>query len=209
MRITQSDFWLSQETSTRSARIIPPLQFARHCSPRSLPKKLLAESKSLNEREMQTLSVTLRKLVKKGTPRMLVRTQGVLPKSKRDWLLFGFCCVAASIALFVAFEVRAIHTLSLFRLLATGWIGTLIAMVRIVMSIHFAVEVFRPMEPRPNADEDAFIKPLRAIVASGSTIIRRNVVVAVGAIGSYTDFDGDLSFRRRGRYRETDSSNNC
>jgi hypothetical protein len=117
--------------------------------------------------------------------------------------------VAASIALFVALEVRAINTLCLFRFLATGWIWTLIAMVRIVVGIYFAVEVFRSVKPGANADEDALIEPLRAIVTGGSTIIGSNIIVAVGTIGSYPDFDGDLSFCGRGRYREADSSNNC
>jgi hypothetical protein len=118
-------------------------------------------------------------------------------------------CVAASIALFVSFEVRTIDTLCLFRLLATAWIWTLIAMVRIVMCIYFAPEVIRTMKPRPNSDEDARIEPLWTIVTSGSTVIRRNVIIAVGTIRSYTDLDGDLGFCRGGRYRKADSSHNC
>jgi hypothetical protein len=37
--------------------------------------------------------------------------RGIRPKSKRNGLVFDVCCVAASIALFVTFEMGAIDTL--------------------------------------------------------------------------------------------------
>jgi hypothetical protein len=91
--------------------------------------------------------------------------------------------------------------------LATCGIWSVIAMLRMVVIIYMAVEVIWTMEPRASNDKDApAIKPLRAIIAVGSTVIGRNVVVAIGAYRSRADVDADLSLRVRCGDRNPESS---
>lgn len=76
---------------------------------------------------------------------------------------------------------------------------TMVAMSRIVPVIDVAIEAVRPMEPRTGPDEDPVRKPIRAVVAVRSTVIRRIVEVAVRAYGCYSNADHYL--RRRSRKR--------
>jgi hypothetical protein len=73
--------------------------------------------------------------------------------------------------------------------------------------IHIALEVVSAMKPWASAHEDFPAKPLWAVVASGSTVIRSGVIVTIGTIRGYADLDADLTFCFGSGSRETDSSN--
>src|SRR5271170_5579062 len=90
--------------------------------------------------------------------------------------------------------------------LAPGGVWSLIAMLRMVVVIYVTVEVIWTVKPGASPDEDTAAKPLRAVVAVGSAVVGRNVVVAVGAHRSWADVDADLSLRFRRGYGDTESS---
>src|SRR5271154_3525761 len=81
-----------------------------------------------------------------------------------------------SVAHFVSFEVLdLVETLSRFWLVAAGWHGAVVAVVRMEMVVDVAVKAFRAMEPRTSADEDATRKPFRAVVSIGSAVVGSDV----------------------------------
>ena len=111
----------------------------------------------------------------------------------RGWyrLLFAANGVAASITLFVCFEVGdLIETLSRLGLIAAVWLWTGIAVLRVETVIHVAAEAFRAMKPWARANEDAAGKPFRAVVAIRGAVVRRDVVVAIGAFRRDADIEG-------------------
>jgi hypothetical protein len=57
--------------------------------------------------------------------------------------------------------------------------------------VYLATEVFRAMEPRARTDEDTARKPLRAIVAIGSTVTGSGVIVAVRTVGRNSNLGGN------------------
>jgi len=118
-----------------------------------------------------------------------------------------FSYVAASISRFVSLKVGAIDTLGRLGFLATFWRWALIAVVWMETVIHVALEATSAMKPRAGANEAVSIKPFRAVVASGSTAIRSDVVVTVGAVRGYADLDVVLSLRFGGGNGEADSGN--
>jgi hypothetical protein len=63
------------------------------------------------------------------------------------------------------------------------------------------------MKPRASANESVPVKPLRPVVAGGSTGIRSDVIVTIGTVRGYADFDRDLSLCLGGGSDEADSSN--
>jgi hypothetical protein len=79
-------------------------------------------------------------------------------------------------------------------------------MLRVIVVVDVAVEVIWTVKPGARPDKDAAAKPLRAVVAVGSAVIGRDVVVAIRAYRSRADVDTDLSLRRRGCYGDTESS---
>lgn len=112
-------------------------------------------------------------------------------------LVPAFHRVAPSIPHFVSFEMRYLAgTATFFRLVATIGVGTAIAVLRMVVIIYVAVEIGRAVKPRTSADEYSIYEPLRAIVAVGSAIVGRHVVIAVGAHRRNTNLDTDLSVSR-------------
>src|ERR1700722_8006749 len=111
--------------------------------------------------------------------------------------------VTAPIAHFTSFEVlNFIETLGRFSMFSDLRHWTFVAMVRMEPVIDVATEVGRAMEPRASANENTTGKPFRAVVAVGSTGIRRNVIVSVRADRSHSNFDGDLSIQFGCRHRE-------
>jgi hypothetical protein len=58
--------------------------------------------------------------------------------------------------------------------------------------IYVAMEVAGHVKPRACTDEDVPGKPLWTVVASGSTIVRSDVVITVRAFRSRADLDADL-----------------
>jgi hypothetical protein len=73
--------------------------------------------------------------------------------------------------------------------------------------IHVALEVLRAVKPGASANEAIPVKPLWTIVASGSTAVRSDVIVTIGAIRGHADFDVDLSLCFGCDSGEADSSN--
>jgi hypothetical protein len=111
----------------------------------------------------------------------------------------GFCsagrarllaAVTATVARLIAFEA------GLGRL---SWTvlgpGSLVAVLRIKVIIHMAMEVGLTVEPPTSADEYPAVEPLRTVVAVGGALVRRNVIVTIGAGGFDADLDSDLSVR--------------
>src|ERR1700728_4171238 len=101
-------------------------------------------------------------------------------------LLFGDR--APSITHFIAFEVfNPVEMLVGIGFFPTNWPRTVVAMFGMEMVIYVAVEACRAVKPRAGANEDATGKPLWAVVAVGSALIRRDVIVAVGTLRSDAD----------------------
>jgi hypothetical protein len=119
-----------------------------------------------------------------------------------------FTNVTASITHFIALEVlNLIEMLIGIGSLTTSWLGAAIAMFGMEMIIYVAVEACRAMKPRAGANEDATGKPLRAVVAVGGALVRRDVIVAVGTFGRDADVDLYLSLCFGSGYREADCGN--
>jgi hypothetical protein len=121
--------------------------------------------------------------------------------------LLGRRYVAASIAYFVSLEVSAIDAFCRFGFLARFRRGAGIAVVRMETVVDVALEFVSAMKPRAGANEAVAVEPLGTVVASGSATVRSDVIVPVGAIGRYSDFDADLSFRFGSGSGDADSSN--
>lgn len=118
--------------------------------------------------------------------------------------------VAATIADFVSVEViNPTDRMSRVRVVAGVWHRTVVAMVRVEVVIHVAMEVVGTVEPRASTDEDAAGEPFGTVVAVGRTAIRSGVIVAVRAVrgGSDVDADTDLSFCLGSSRCKAESSN--
>jgi hypothetical protein len=114
--------------------------------------------------------------------------------------------VATPIPLFVSFEMVFVDTLGWLGFLATVWPCALVALLWIETVIYLAAELALAMKPRAGANEDVPSKPFWAIVATGGTVIRSDVIIAVGTFRGYSDFDADLSLRSGGAcYKATPS----
>jgi hypothetical protein len=76
--------------------------------------------------------------------------------------------------------------------------------VNIEAVIDMAAKPSRAVKPRAGTDEDAAGKPFRAVVAVGSTGIRSEVIVTVGARRFGSVIDAVLSLNFGGASREKD-----
>jgi len=115
--------------------------------------------------------------------------------------------VAVSITHLVAMEVFHVLRMKISaRGFSTGGVWPVIAMFRVIVVIYVTVEVIWAVKPGTRPDEDAAAEPLRAVVAGGSAVVGRHVVVAVGTYRSRTNADADLSLRSRGCDGDTESS---
>jgi hypothetical protein len=115
--------------------------------------------------------------------------------------------VAASISLFVSFEMGLINSPRRLGLLAAAWYWALVAMLWMEGVIYVAMEVAWAMKPRASTYEDTPSKPFWTVVASGSTAIRGDVVITIGTFRRDTDVDADLGSSFRDDYREAACSN--
>src|ERR1017187_2227758 len=115
-------------------------------------------------------------------------------------------CVAASIGLFVPFELLGSSPLRC-GFIANLWPFAVIAMLWIERVIDPAMEVVGAMKPRADTDENAAVEPFRAVVAVGNAVIRRVVIVTVGTVGCDSDVDADLSLCFESGCRKEHSSN--
>ncbi len=106
----------------------------------------------------------------------------------------ALCYVTAPIAHFTSLEVlNFIETLRRFSMFPNLRHWTFVAMVRMKPVIYMTAEGGRAVKPRASSDENTTCEPFRAVVAVGSTGIRRNVIVSVRAYRGDPNFDGDLS----------------
>jgi hypothetical protein len=121
--------------------------------------------------------------------------------------LFLGSYVATSIPHFVSFEVGTIDTLRRLGFLTTLWRWAFIAVVRMKTVIHVALELTSAMKPRTGANEAVPVKPFWTIVASGSAVIGSDVIVTIGTLRGYSDFDAGLSLCFGSSSREADSRN--
>ena len=123
----------------------------------------------------------------KWRPFLAERPQG----EGSNCLVFLGSGVAAAVARFISFEISGglAH--------CGGFIAPLrhiaaVSVLRIVVIVYLALEVFGAVEPWTDADEDAAGEPLRSVVAVGNAVIGGVIVVAVGTIGSDANVDFDL-----------------
>jgi hypothetical protein len=99
-----------------------------------------------------------------------------------------------------------IDTPSRIRPIATVRYRAAIAMVNIEAVIYMAAKISMAVKPRARADEHTTGKPLRAVVAVGSTGVRSEVIVTVRTSGFGSDIDVDLSlYFRSGRHDKNTS----
>ena len=83
-----------------------------------------------------------------------------------------------------------------------------VALAIVELMIDVAVEMIRPVVPRPSADEDtAASEPLGPIIAIRSAVVRRSLVVPVGAHRRYSDAHCDLGMRFISRSKQKTCSN--
>jgi hypothetical protein len=68
-----------------------------------------------------------------------------------------------------------------------------IATVNVEAVIYMAAKVSMAVKPWAGTDEDAAVKPFRAVVAVGSTGVRSEVIIPIGACGFGSEIDVDLS----------------
>jgi hypothetical protein len=115
--------------------------------------------------------------------------------------------VAVSVTHLVAMEVFHVFGMKISaRGFATGRIRAVVAILRVIVVIYMTVEVIWAVKPGTRPDEDAAAEPLRAVVAVGSTVIGRYVVVAVWTYRSRANVDAELGLRFRGCDCKTESS---
>jgi hypothetical protein len=69
-----------------------------------------------------------------------------------------------------------------------------VAIVRVKVIVDVSTEAGGTVEPWAGSDEDAARKPLRAVVAIRGAGIGRSLIVAVGAVRSYSNADSHLRF---------------
>jgi hypothetical protein len=93
--------------------------------------------------------------------------------------------MAAPIAHLVSTEV-------IERFVSTLWKWTMVAVVWIEAIINVAIELVRPVKPRPGSDEDAVVEPLGPVVPVWGAVVGGDVVVAIRTTRFWSDIDGDL-----------------
>ena len=70
-----------------------------------------------------------------------------------------------------------------------------VALAIVEMMIDVAVEMIRPVIPGASADEDPAAEPLGPIIAIRSAVVRRSLVIPVGANRRYSNADSNLCMR--------------
>jgi hypothetical protein len=78
------------------------------------------------------------------------------------------------------------------RLFPVGREWSVVAVTRIVAVVDMAIKPVRTVKPWPGPDKHTPDKPIRPIVAIGSTLIGSKVEVAIGAHRRHPDVDGYL-----------------
>jgi hypothetical protein len=97
-----------------------------------------------------------------------------------------------------------------YSMLATCREAAMISIMRVEVVVDVPIEIIMAVVPRTRADENAAVKPLRAVVAVGSTVVWSVVIVAVRASRLDTDADANADLglgcwsRREAEYRDSD-----
>jgi hypothetical protein len=98
--------------------------------------------------------------------------------------------MALSIPRFVCVEVVE-------PLLAMSRQGSSVTVMRIVAVVYMAVKAVRSVEPGTCSEKHAANKPIRPIVAVGSTVIGRIVEISIRADGGWSYVYADANLGRR------------
>ena len=106
-------------------------------------------------------------------------------------IMTGIACVALSVPGLVCMEMFV-------GLLPARWVGSDVAVMRIVAVVDMAIKSVRAVIPGSSPDEYAPNEPIRPIVAIRCTVIGSKVVVAIRAHRRNPNVDGYLC-RRTGK----------
>ena len=79
----------------------------------------------------------------------------------------------------------------------------MVPMLGIEMIIYMSVKMGGPMKPWSSTNEDAIYKPCRAVISVGRAIVRRIIIIAVGAIRGRADLHRHLSVANGSRNHKT------
>jgi len=90
--------------------------------------------------------------------------------------------------------------------LTARWDRALVSVVGMKMIVDVAVKTLRPVKPGADANKYASGEPFGAVVAVGSAVVGRDIVVAVRTVGCGSHFDGDLRLGFGRAYGETECS---
>ncbi len=99
----------------------------------------------------------------------------------------------------IAFVPMRIHTR--IRVKVIEWLFAMtrqravVTMARIEAIIYVSIKCTAPMEPRPRADKQATVKPIRAVVAIRSAVVRRVIKISIRTHGLRPDVDRNLCWR--------------
>jgi hypothetical protein len=117
--------------------------------------------------------------------------------------------VTEPVSHFIASEmVDVIETLRRVTAIAMIWHRAAKSVMNIEVVVHVAAKVSRAVKPRAGANEDAARKPLRAVVAVGSAVVRSKVIVAIRACRFVSEPVVD-QIVRVGSGRREEHSGNC
>jgi len=75
---------------------------------------------------------------------------------------------------------------------AAGRISAAVSLTEIILVVDTSIEMLRPVKPGSGPDKETVRKPVRPVIAVGSTVIRRNLVIPVRTNRRRSDTDGDL-----------------
>jgi hypothetical protein len=103
-----------------------------------------------------------------------------------------FVTVSVAIAHLVPMEVLGGAMPPVMGSVAIVGIFTMVAVIRMVVIVDIAMEVFGAVKPGAGTDKDAIGKPLRAVITVGSATVRRHIVITVRTSGRDTDADANL-----------------
>jgi hypothetical protein len=94
---------------------------------------------------------------------------------------------------FVAMKLLLPATMAIpVSMFAARGIGTVISEPRVVIRINVSVKAYRTTKPRPRAKKHASRKPLRAVIAKRSALVRRVIEIAIRTDRRHSNVDADL-----------------
>lgn len=85
----------------------------------------------------------------------------------------------ATVSHFIFVKMGAIYPAVFIGPFTSRWKRTMI-MIRAKAIVYPSMEMFRAVKPGPNSDEAAVHEPMRTVISGKRTIVRREIVIAVG-----------------------------